>query len=142
MHEFGDPQPVARSHWLDVKIARGDVAYEAHLCAGAEPCADQVRDLGDYEGWHDQRTRMGSQQFQAGCVVPVAGINVCIQGASVDDQRDDGTSLARISSMRSETSARPLRPAAAAPSRRRGPRWLSIASRVSSEMVMPRRLAS
>ena len=44
---------------------------------------------------------------------------------------------------RIEMSLLPLRPALAAPSRRSGsPKWASMASRVSSEMVIPRRCAS
>ena len=85
---------------------------------------------------------MGPQEIEAGRVMPVVGVDVGVEGAGVNDQCDSGTSDARISSMRSDTSARPLRPAAAAPSRRRGPRWLSMASLVSSEMVIPRRCAS
>lgn len=64
--------------------------------------------------------------------------------AGSDDQRDCSVSAAMISSMRSEMSVRPLRPAAAAPRRRRGPApmYASIAVRVSSEIVVPRRSAS
>lgn len=48
-----------------------------------------------------------------------------------------------ICSIRSEMSVCPLRPAAAARSCRRPPRrWASSAERVTSEMVLPRRLAS
>jgi hypothetical protein len=68
-----------------------------------------------------------------------------VQRAGVDGQRDCATSPAMISSIRSEMSCRPLAPAPAARSRRR-PRGasssVSIASRVSSETVTPRRCAS
>ena len=60
----------------------------------------------------------------------------------IDDQGDGTTSLARVSSIRSEMSLRPLRPAATASSVRRAPRCVCTASRVNSEIVMPRRCAS
>jgi plasmid stability protein len=43
-------------------------------------------------------------------------VDVRVERAGVDDQRDDADSERMISSTRSETSLRPLRPAAAAPS--------------------------
>ena len=82
------------------------------------------------------------EQIQAGRVMSIVCVDVGVERPGIDDQRDAGTSLARISSMRSEMSEQPLRPAAAAPRRRRGPRWCSIASLVSSEIVMLRRAAS
>jgi hypothetical protein len=78
-------------------------------------------------------------------VVAVVAIDVRVERAGVDDQRDEPASLARISSMRSEMSVRPLAPAPAARRRRlpRGaPSSASIASRVSSDTVTPRRSAS
>ncbi len=64
----------------------------------------------------------------------------------VDDQRGyRATSAARISSIRSEVSLRPLRPAPAAPWVRRPlgpPKYNSMASRLISEMVTPRNSAS
>lgn len=78
-------------------------------------------------------------------MVTVVAVDVRVQRAGVDDQGDDGTSLARISSIRSEMSSWPLAPAAAASSLRRArwpPRWAAIASRVSSDTVVPRRCAS
>ena len=83
------------------------------------------------------------QEAETGSVVLVVGVDVSVERAGIDDQRDNGTSLASISSMRSDTSRQPLRPAAAAPNRRTGPlRWVSMASLVSSEMVISRCSAS
>ena len=75
-------------------------------------------------------------------MMSVVGIDIGIQRASVDYDCDVVTSLARIYSMRSEIPDRSLWPAPAAPSLRRGVRWVSMASRVSCEIVMPRRSAS
>ena len=134
--------PVARGDGFDLKVARCEIADEAHLCLRAEACAYEVGNLGHHQSRDDERGRMGPQEIEAGRVMPVVGVDIGVERAGVNDQCDDDTSDARISSMRSDTSARPLRPAAAAPSRRRGPRWLSMASLVSSEMVIPRRCAS
>lgn len=73
----------------------------------------------------------------------VVGIDVGIERSRINQKGYGATSAARISSMRSEMSSRPLRPAAAAPRCRwRPPRWLSIASRVSVDTVTPRLSAS
>jgi len=86
---------------------------------------------------------MVSQQFESGAVIAVVGVDIGVERAGVDEEGYGVTSAARISSMRSETSSRPLRPAAAARNRRGGPpTWRSMASRVTSEMVMLRRAAS
>lgn len=47
---------------------------------------------------------MGLEQFEAGAVMGIVAIDVRVERASVDDQRDVGTSAARISSIRSEMS--------------------------------------
>lgn len=87
---------------------------------------------------------MGFEQFPTRRVMSVVCIDVCVQRPRVDDQRDRPASDAMISSIRSEISDLPLRPAAAAPSCRRlpEPTCSSIAVRVSAETVMPRRRAS
>ena len=88
---------------------------------------------------------MRLEQLQARGVVPVTAIDVGVEGPGIDDQRDGWTSLARISSIRSEMSSRPLAPAPAARSRRLpwwAPSRFSIASRVSADTVLPRRWAS
>jgi hypothetical protein len=77
-------------------------------------------------------------------VVVVVTVDIGIERAGVDDQRDEPTSARMISSIRSEMSLRPLRPEAAAPRRRRlpAPRCCSSAVRVTSAIVLPRRCAS
>ncbi len=88
---------------------------------------------------------MGLEKFEARLVVSIVSIDVGEQRPGVDDQSDEPNSAARISSIRSEISVRPLAPAPAARSRLRPvrpPRCASIASLVSSEIVVPRRCAS
>lgn len=142
--ELGDADRVAGVQRLDREGAGGEITEEANLRLPAEPGADQVDDLGDDERGEDERTWVGFEQLQAGGVVGVVGINVGVEGASVEDQRDGAISEARISSIRSETSLWPLRPAAAALSCRRppAPRCCSSAVRVTSAIVTPRRSAS
>jgi hypothetical protein len=115
-----------------------DVAEEAGLCLPAEARRQQVHDFGDDEGGDDERPGVRLQQLEAGGVVRVVGVDVRVERAGVDDQRDGADSARMISSTRSETSLRPLRPAAAAPNLRRdpvAPRCASSAVRVISAIV-------
>lgn len=130
--------------WLDGEAAAGEIAEEADLRLPAQPGSDQVGDLGDDERGEDEGAWVGFEQLQAGRVVGVVGVDVCVEGAGVEDQRDGAISEARISSIRSETSLWPLRPLAAALRLRRppAPRCCSIAVRVTSAIVTPRRSAS
>jgi hypothetical protein len=89
---------------LDRKAAGSEIAEEADLRLPAQPSFDQVGDLGDDEGGNDKRAGMGLEQLQAGGVVGVVGVDVGVEGAGVEDQRDGAISAARISSIRSETS--------------------------------------
>ena len=57
---------------------------------------------------------MGEQEVKRLAVVTVVGVDVGIQWSSVDQDGYFATSDARISSIRSEMSSRPLRPAPAA----------------------------
>lgn len=129
---------------LDDEVAGGKVAEEANLRLPSQPGADQMDDLGDDERGEDERPWMGLEQLQAGGVMSVVGVDVGVQGAGVEDQRDGAISEERISSIRSETSLWPLRALAAAPRRRRppAPRCRSSAVRVTSAIVTPRRSAS
>lgn len=142
VHHLGDSKPVSGRYWFHAKVAARQITQQLHFCASAEPGPDQVGDFGYDQRWNQKWFRIAEQKVEACLVMSIIRIDVCIERASVNNQSDGATSLARISSMRSEISLRPLRPAAAAPSRRFGLRWSSIASRVSSEIVMPRRFAS
>ncbi len=83
---------------------------------------------------------MGFEEVDAFVVMIVVRIDVGIERTGIDEDGYLDTSSRRISSIRTETSCDPLRPAAVAIMRRRPvgrvPRWLSMASRVSSDTVM------
>jgi hypothetical protein len=118
--QLGDPQPVRDRHRLNGERAAGEVAEEADLGFCAESSRDEVADLGDDQGRDDERAGMGLEQFECDSMVSVVGVDVGVQRSGVDDERGyRATSAARISSMRSATSLRPLCPPPAAPSRRR-----------------------
>ena len=140
--ELDHAERVCRVDGLKYEGAAAEVAEEAGLCLPAEARRQQVRDFGDDEGGDDERPGVRLQQFEAGGVVRVVGIDVRVERAGVDDQCDGAISARMISSTRSEMSLRPLRPAAAAPSLRRdpvAPRCASSAVRVISAMVVPSR---
>jgi hypothetical protein len=62
---------------------------------------------------------VGLEQVAGGSVVSVVGVDVRVERSGIDDERGYRTaSVDRISSMRSETSLRPLCPAPVAPSGR------------------------
>ena len=76
-------------------------------------------------------------------VVAIVEVDIGVKRSRVDQQGYRATSLLRISSIRSDMSDRPLRAAFAARSfRLPPPRCASIASLVSLETVVFRRLAS
>lgn len=119
--EFDHAERVCRMERLQYEGAAAEVAKEARLCLPAESRREQVRDFGDDQGGDDERPGVSLQQFKAGGVVRVVGVDVRVERAGIDDQRDEADSARMISSTRSEMSLRPLRPAAAAPSARRAP---------------------
>lgn len=142
--ELDHAERVCRMEGLQYEGAASEVAEEAGFCFPAESRGQQVRNLGDDERGDDEWARVRLQQFEARGMMRVVGVDVRIQRAGGDDQRD-GDSARMISSTRSEMSLRPLRPAAAAPNLRRdpvAPRCASSAVRVISAMVVPRRCAS
>lgn len=144
-HEFSDAHPVRRRDWFDDEIAGGEVSEKPDLGLDPEARPEQVDDLGDHQGRNDQRPRVGFEQVETRVVVTVVAVDVGVQRPGIDDQRDEPTSLARISSMRSEMSERPLAPAPAARNRRLpcgAARSVSIASLVSADTVTPRLSAS
>lgn len=142
-NEFGNAEPVAGCDRLDGQSPSSEVTEKPHLRFGAQPRLGQICHLGDHQRRHYKRTRMVLQQLRRCVMVPVVLVEIGIQRTSVDEDRYGLTSARRISSMRSEMSSCPLRPAPVEDRRRLlPPRWDSIASRVSSEIVMPRRAAS
>lgn len=122
--EFSNAQPIGGSHRLNAEGAACQVPEEADLGFRTQTCSEQVGHLGDDERGDDQRARMCFEEFQRWPVVGIVSIDVRIERPSVDDQRGYcATSAARISSIRSEMSVRPLRPAPAAPRVRRSRGW-------------------
>ena len=116
--QFGDAEPVTRHDCLNGELTRGDITQEANLGVDAKPCSDEVGHLGDHEHGNDQWTGMVQQELERFGVMAVVGIDVGIQRSRVDEEGYRVTSAARISSIRSEMSSRPLRPAPAARRRR------------------------
>ena len=143
--KFSDPHPVAGVDVFSEEIARCEITEKSNLGICAEARADEIGHFGDDQSRNDKGARMSLEQVEASGVVAVVAVDVGVERAGIDDQCDGCTSAARISSIRSEMSSRPLAPAPAASSRRLPdwvPRKVSIASRVSSDTVLPRRSAS
>lgn len=143
--QFCDAEPVARSDRFWDQVAHGQVAEKPDLRLDPKPGLQQIGHLGDDKGRDDERSGVGFEEVDARLVITIVTVDVGVERARVDDQRDESTSLARICSIRSEMSEWPLAPAPEARSLRRftgPPKWASIASRVSSETVVPRLLAS
>jgi hypothetical protein len=111
-------QPVSREHRLWGQGAGSKVPEEANFGLDPETRRNQIGDFGDDKDRNQQRPGMFLEKVEAGCVVAVVGIDVRVQRAGIDQEWDFPSSLDTISSMRSETSWWPLRPAAAACKRR------------------------
>ena len=122
MDEFGDAEPVGRSDWLNSQVPAREVAEEADLGRGPKSSANQVDNLGDHQRRNGEWFGIVEKEREAGFMMAVVGVDIGVKRAGIDYECDCETSLARISSMRSEMSERPLRPAPAAPSLRRGAR--------------------
>ena len=116
--EFCDPHPIRSDNWLGQKVSCREISEKTYLGIGAQAGAEEVCDFGNHEAGNHKGSRMRLEQFEARPVVSVVAVDVRVEGAGVDDQCDGCTSLARISSIRSEMSSRPLAPAPAASSRR------------------------
>jgi len=144
--QLNDAQPIGGNHGLDAERAACEVAEEAHFGFRTETITEQVGNLGDDEHGDDQRAGVRFEKLQRWHVVGVVGVDVRIKRPRVDNKRTyRKTSAARISSIRSEMSVRPLRPAAAARRLRRprgSPKYASSASRLISEIDILRCSAS
>ena len=108
VNQFGDPHPVASGHGLNPQVARSDIAQKAHFGIRPQAGPNQVADLGDHQHRHHQWAGVSQQEIKAGRVMTVVSIDVGVERPSVDYQCDGATSLARISSIRSDMSQRPL----------------------------------
>jgi hypothetical protein len=107
-HQLGDPDGVGGVERLEDQVATREVAEEPDLGLPAEASAKEVRDLRYDERRHDERPGVRFEQLEGRCVMGVVGVDVGVERTGVDDQRDDGVSEAMISSIRPDTSLRPL----------------------------------
>jgi len=114
LDQVGDAKPIFRRDVLGDQIARSEIPQEPHFSRVAESRPEQVDHLRDDQDGYQERTGMGLEQFEALGVVVVVCVDVGVERAGVDEKGYRETSLRRISSMRTETSCEPLRPAAAA----------------------------
>ena len=117
VNQLGDAQPVPGRHRLDDEVPGGKIAQEPDFRSRAQPRADQIGRLGHDERRHYERFGMVSEELQRRVVIAVVRVDIGVQRAGVDQKNYGATSAARISSMRSEMSSRPLRPAPAARNR-------------------------
>lgn len=141
--KLGDSHPVPRRNWVRREAAGGEVSHEANLRFNPDPCLEKVRHLRDHELGNDQGSWMGKQQSQTGLVIPVVLVDVGVKRPRIDEKSYRRASRRRICSIFRAVSRWPLLPALAAINLRRlPPRWDSMASRVTSDTVEPRRAAS
>jgi len=142
--KFCDTDPVGRKDRFGEQISCREITQEPNFCRPAQPRLEKIRNFGYYELRDDERTFVRLEQCETRFVVAVVFIDVGVKRPGIDNQCYRRASRRMISSMRRAVSRRPLRPAFAAMSRRRlpPPRCASIASRVISAIVVPRREAS
>ena len=101
-------------HWLNEEMPARKVLKESDLGRTSKPTRNQVHNFCDHEVRYDQRSRMSLQQLKAGCMMTIVGVHVRVERAGIHQQRYRPGSSLRISSICSEMSSRPLRPAPAA----------------------------
>jgi hypothetical protein len=119
--ELRDPHPIARENRRCSKVSGGKISEKTHFCGPAEATLDEIRHFGDDELRNEQRPWVRFKQFQARFMIGIVFVDVRVKRPRIDDQRDRRASCRMISSIRRAVSRRPLRPAFAAISRRRGP---------------------
>ena len=103
-HELSHSYQVTAVNWLKREIASRNVAQEPDFGLPSQASRDKVRHLGKNKRWDDQRARVGLKELKARRVVGVVTVDVGVQRAGVDDQRDEPASARMISSIRSEIS--------------------------------------
>lgn len=113
-HQLGDVEPVTGHHRLDRELACGEITEKTDFGLYTQPTPDEVDDLGDDKGREDQGTRVGDQELNRIAMMAVIGVDVRVERSGINQGGYLATSAAKISSMRSEMSSRPLRPAPAA----------------------------
>lgn len=63
-NQLGDSHPVGNRDRLCMKRPTGKIAEESDLGPGPETSPEEVCDLGDDEGWHDERAAMTLEKLQ------------------------------------------------------------------------------
>lgn len=107
-HKLGDPDQVGGVDGLECEVARCEVAQEPDFRLPAKSRGEQVDNLSNDKSRYDERTGVGLQQLPARRMMGIVIVDVRVERARVDDQRDWPVSAAMISSIRSEMSVRPL----------------------------------
>jgi hypothetical protein len=107
-HKLGDSDQVGGVDGFKREVARCEVAKEPDFGLPAKSRGEQVDNFGDDEHRYEKRTGIGLQQLPAGRMMGIVAVDVRVERARVDDQRDWWVSAAMISSIRSEMSVRPL----------------------------------
>lgn len=139
--QLRNSKPIGWGNVFGHQLARRQIAEEAHLGVRADSSPQQVGDLRDDQDRHQDWPRVVLKKSPAPAVLGIISVICRVQRSGVGDQWAANSDF-RISSIRCETSFLPLRPAG--PSRRLPPstRCVSMAWRVSSDTVIPRRSAS
>jgi hypothetical protein len=88
-NEFSYSHPVTGRNRLRKEVARSEIAEKSHFRVRAETGPEEIRDLGDDQCRHDERSGVRLQQFKTGGMMTVITIDVGVEGPSVDDQSDD-----------------------------------------------------
>jgi len=88
-HELPHPKPIRLVDHKGQQQTACQVTKEANLRRAAKPGGDQIGDLRDHENRNHERSRVCLQEGKALFVVRVIRVDVGIQRAGVDDQRDD-----------------------------------------------------
>lgn len=77
-HQFGDPQPVSRPHWLSNEGAGGEIAQKAHFGLSSESNFEQIGNLRHDKLRNNEWARMRLQYIKTARVVSVILIDVGI----------------------------------------------------------------
>ena len=97
--QFRDAEPIAGDDRIGREVARREIAEEANLSFGTQPCLEEVGDLGDHELRNDQRPLVLEQQGKARLVVAVVFVDVGVQGPGIDEESYRRASRRRICSI-------------------------------------------
>src|SRR3712207_5193641 len=92
LDQFGYSDPVARPNGFDREHTPRQIAEELDFRPCVQARSDEVDHLGDHEVRNYQRAWMGLQQFEAGGVVAVIGVDVGVEWSGIHDRSEEHTS--------------------------------------------------